>query len=217
MHPTGPSHSSWQPPKEARRTEGKEESPPKVLVVLSEAEKLHLAITTDSLAVTREQVQKAIRKSHKESKKLPTARALAAVWQTTNDAPTEPAAKPPAKQASSSSDAPASDSLVTAEKAVATPNSEPLDQAMLEPIGSDAGGASNSDADFKVRCEQFEKFEREFPWRVLIVRPAARDLSGLDRPDKDAAMNHLATIASGIWSGHAVKHLTEGVPSSLCA
>ena len=121
------------------------------------------------------------------------------------------------KQASSSSDAPASDSLVTAEKAVATPNSEPLDQAMLEPIGSDAGGASNSDADFKVRCEQFEKFEREFPWRVLIVRPAARDLSGLDRPDKDAAMNHLATIASGIWSGHAVKHLTEGVPSSLCA
>ena len=76
-----------------------------------------------------------------------------------------------------------------------------------------SGDAGRSDVDIKV---QFEKFERELPWRVLIVRPAARDLSGLDRPDKEAALNHLTTIASGIWSGHSVKHLTEGIPSSLC-
>jgi hypothetical protein len=64
-------------------------------------------------------------------------------------------------------------------------------------------------------AELSEPFEH-MPWRVLIIRPAARDLSALDAPDKRAALHALSTLASGIWSGHDVKHLAgESVPSSL--
>ena len=35
------------------------------------------------------------------------------------------------------------------------------------------------------------------------------------RAESVAALRHLTNIASGIWSGHAVKHLAAGVPSSL--
>ena len=60
-----------------------------------------------------------------------------------------------------------------------------------------------------------ERFE-DHPWRVLIVRPAARDLSSLDVHDKRAALQSLHTIAAGIWSGHDVKHLAgDSIPSAL--
>ena len=52
-----------------------------------------------------------------------------------------------------------------------------------------------------------ERFE-DHPWRVLIVRSAARDLSGLDVNDKQQALKSLHSIASGIWSGHSVKHVS---------
>ena len=52
-------------------------------------------------------------------------------------------------------------------------------------------------------------------WVVLIVRPAARELSALDPHDKEAALRKLCDLAAGIWSGHDMKHLTEGVPDNL--
>ena len=60
-----------------------------------------------------------------------------------------------------------------------------------------------------------DKFE-DHPWRVLIVRSAARELSGLDARDKEQALKSLHTIASGVWSGHSVKHLAgESIPAAL--
>ena len=48
------------------------------------------------------------------------------------------------------------------------------------------------------------------------MRPAARDLSGLDLPDKEAALKSLSTLATGIWSGHDVKHLSgQSIPKEL--
>jgi len=48
------------------------------------------------------------------------------------------------------------------------------------------------------------------------VRPAARDLAGLQVVDKEAALRSLATLATGVWSGHDVKHLSgQSIPSEL--
>lgn len=58
-----------------------------------------------------------------------------------------------------------------------------------------------------VPISEVSMFE-DHPWRVLIVRPAARDLSGLEVSDKQAALRSLSTLAAGIWSGHDVKHLS---------
>jgi len=56
----------------------------------------------------------------------------------------------------------------------------------------------------------------DLPWRVLIVRSAAKDLSALDVQAKQAALAALVRIASGVWSGHSVKHLSgSGIPKHL--
>ena len=60
-----------------------------------------------------------------------------------------------------------------------------------------------------------ELFEKS-PWRLLIIRQAARDLSSLELWDKRSALKSLATLAAGIWSGHDVKHLAgPSIPSEL--
>jgi len=62
----------------------------------------------------------------------------------------------------------------------------------------------------------FDGLFEHHPWRVLIVRPAARDLAGLQVIDKEAALRSLATLATGVWSGHDVKHLSgQSIPSEL--
>ena len=62
----------------------------------------------------------------------------------------------------------------------------------------------------------FDELFENHPWRVLIVRPAAKDLAGLHVPDKEAALHSLARLAMGIWSGHDVKHLSgQTIPSEL--
>ena len=71
-------------------------------------------------------------------------------------------------------------------------------------------------ADAPTASSPLEQRFEHLPWRVLIVRPAARDLSALDAPDKTAAIRALLKLASGIWSGHDVKHLAgPSIPSEL--
>ena len=64
-------------------------------------------------------------------------------------------------------------------------------------------------------ASEFEHAFEDMPWRVLIVRPAARSLSALSKPDQRDALRGLRTLAQGMWHGRNVKHLSSGVPSSL--
>jgi len=65
------------------------------------------------------------------------------------------------------------------------------------------------------RVLRLESFENH-PWRVLIIRSAAHQMSALDAHDKEKALQCLHTVASGIWSGHSIKHLSgKTIPSAL--
>ena len=82
-------------------------------------------------------------------------------------------------------------------------------------IGIDAARRAMPPPPAAPSSESVNLFE-DHPWRVLIVRPAARDLSSLEVSDKKAALRSLATLAAGIWSGHDVKHLSgPSIPNEL--
>ena len=83
------------------------------------------------------------------------------------------------------------------------------------PTGGEAPQAEVAAAEARPgEVREREEFE-DLAWRVLIVRPAAKSLSSLQRNDKRQVLGALKTLANGEWSGRSVKHLTEGVPSGL--
>ena len=97
---------------------------------------------------------------------------------------------------------------------ITTPRSQEARSADAESVPEKATSAMESTT-AKSATEVGGSLFEDYPWRVLIVRPAARDLSSLELRDKQSALRTLSTLASGIWSGHDVKHLTSGVPQEL--
>ena len=123
----------------------------------------------------------------------------------------------PAASAPSAAPIASASSVCSSEGASAPPNTcVHVDAAAppAEPLAAIASSTAPSGL-LGLGLDSAELFEKS-PWRLLIIRQAARDLSSLELLDKRSALKSLATLAAGIWSGHDVKHLAgPSIPSEL--
>ena len=123
----------------------------------------------------------------------------------------------PAASAPSAAPIASASSVCSSEGASAPPNTYVhVDAAAppAEPLAAIASSTAPSGL-LGLGLDSAELFEKS-PWRLLIIRQAARDLSSLELLDKRSALKSLATLAAGIWSGHDVKHLAgPSIPSEL--
>ena len=123
----------------------------------------------------------------------------------------------PAASAPSAAPIASASSVCSSDGASAPPNTYVhVDAAAppAEPLAAIASSTAPSGS-LGLGLDSAELFEKS-PWRLLIIRQAARDLSSLELLDKRSALKSLATLAAGIWSGHDVKHLAgPSIPSEL--
>ena len=123
----------------------------------------------------------------------------------------------PAASAPSAAPIASASSMCSSEGASAPPNTCVHVDAAAPPAKPLAAIASSTapSGSLGLGLDSAELFEKS-PWRLLIIRQAARDLSSLELLDKRSALKSLATLAAGIWSGHDVKHLAgPSIPSEL--